>query len=635
MSAIAGLGAASLPAPPDAEQRTADLLARMQVRGADDSSVLSLGPVTLGVSRFAWEQAVHPDGARVARHGNVSLVADATLYDTETLKRELRSCWDPSLVSSPSKLLLAAYVTWGTPFALRLNGDFAFILWDGDRNHLVAGRDFVGRRSLFRRTFPSGSIAMASRATALADSPYGPATLNTELVAASLSGLLSGSLETAYREIEPIPAGTTMSWSNAGSWKVESRWRPPRFRTGGKPDFVEGSRELRGILSAAVRDRMTQEHVAVYLSGGADSPAVFGAACDTAQDRKVHAISVSFPEGDSAREDEHIQATAQRWGVRPHWIQSESMSVFDSIEARAAGRDDVYAHTFEQMNRRLGAEALANGARVALDGHGGDLLFQVSDSCIPEILLAGHPLMWRRLLRDGNYRSFKEVLRWGLAPILPNVMWRTFDVFRERPLQRPFVQDLAGWITAPVRRRLEELAWTHPEPARGLFEGPAAYESRWYLEAPYMARTVAWTHEFAIESGVELRSPLLDRRVVEFAASRPVLERASVTETKRLLREAVRGLVPDSVLAPRPYKTGVPRGYFGRQMQNGFRAAAESVLLNPRNQVLLAELGILDKKAFEAEFSQYQDSKDHLTGVHIFLTLGAELWLRAHVGQGF
>ena len=94
----------------------------------------------------------------------------------------------------------------------------------------------------------------------------------------------------------------------------------------------------------------------------------------------------------------------------------------------------------------------------------------------------------------------------------------------------------------------------------------------------------------------------------------------------------MRGLIPDSVLAPRAYKTGVPRGYFQRQMAIGLREVIDRVFGFDRpskaGNILLAELGIIDVEAFRKAIDSYFESEDHLTGVQLFLTVEAELWVR-------
>jgi len=98
--------------------------------------------------------------------------------------------------------------------------------------------------------------------------------------------------------------------------------------------------------------------------------------------------------------------------------------------------------------------------------------------------------------------------------------------------------------------------------ANGTGDSLAEQELRAAVTAPALARVRGWLSAIAREEGVEMRFPLYDGRVIELAMSRPRVERRSGRDTKRLLRAAMRGLLPDAVLAPRPARTGVPRHYF-------------------------------------------------------------------------
>jgi asparagine synthase (glutamine-hydrolysing) len=463
-----------------------------------------------------------------------------------------------------------------------------------------------------------------------------PPAVRRDFVAAAASGLLAGSLGTAYAGVVPVAAGSTQVWTRDGGFREARRWEPPAFATTARADFREGALQLRALTARAVAGRCADDAV-VWLSGGADSTAVFAAGMHAAAERgtgpAIAAASVSFPVGDSAREDDYIRALLARWPTRTEWIDSESMQAFARPDEWAALRQDPYAHTFEAMNRTLGAATRRLDARIALDGYGGDSLFQVSDASIAEVLSRGAVVSWRRLLREGEYDDWRAILRWGVLPALPEPVWQLIDRFRSHALARPFEQDVAAWITPSERARLERDGWTRPDVTRRMFEGPAAYESRWYLTAPYMARSVAWTHDLAQQSGIELRSPLLDRDLVRFAATRPVTERGLIPNAKKLLREAMRGLIPDSVLAPREYKTGVPRGYFHRQMASGFRQLVRRVFGEGGSGTrasMLAEGGVIELPAFFSALDRYESGGDHLTGVQLFLTVGAELWLRAH-----
>jgi asparagine synthetase B (glutamine-hydrolysing) len=151
-------------------------------------------------------------------------------------------------------------------------------------------------------------------------------------------------------------------------------------------------------------------------------------------------------------------------------------------------------------------------------------------------------------------------------------------------------------------------------------------ETHAYLRFPFFGRISALLHGFARDEGVELRSPLLDSRVVAFAAERPWSERIDGRETKILLRRAMRGLLPESLLAPRERRTGVTSAYFLRQLRGPGRAVVEGALKDPR----LADLGMIDVGRLRRAWEHVLANDDDETGVRIFFTIQAELWLRSH-----
>jgi hypothetical protein len=114
--------------------------------------------------------------------------------------------------------------------------------------------------------------------------------------------------------------------------------------------------------------------------------------------------------------------------------------------------------------------------------------------------------------------------------------------------------------------------------------------------------------------------------VIEFAASRPLSDRVRPGETKRVLRRAVEGLIPASVLAPRPKKTGVPRAYLHRRLKEELAPKVEEVFGAPS---MLVETGVLDLPAYRTALRTYLEEGDHMTGVQLLLTLQCELWMRS------
>jgi asparagine synthase (glutamine-hydrolysing) len=196
-----------------------------------------------------------------------------------------------------------------------------------------------------------------------------------------------------------------------------------------------------------------------------------------------------------------------------------------------------------------------------------------------------------------------------------------------RPWPGHFERGLPPWIRADfaARHALLERDRAAIPPRAG--RGAADREAHWQLSYAFFPRVLGAVAELALAEGVELRSPLFDRRVVEFAAGRPREERASGAETKRLLRRAMHGLLPDALLAPRRRRTGMPGAYLARALRGRHAGEVDALLAAP---LALADAGIVEPETLRAAWARYRGGDDRVPALNVLLTLHAELWVRAH-----
>jgi asparagine synthase (glutamine-hydrolysing) len=373
---------------------------------------------------------------------------------------------------------------------------------------------------------------------------------------------------------------------------------------------------------------------AVHMSGGYDSPAVFASGESVLRDRgtgeHLVPVSVSYPVGDPGREDELITEIARFWRVPVQWLDVERIPFFRRAEERAARRDEPYAHVFEEWNRAINDRTRAVGAHVALDGQGGDELFNATEVYLADMLRTGRWLAlareWRaRGLRGAGFRSFFRV---AVTPLLPPAMRDVAEYVRGRRLFSHLEFVLPAWMRAKLAdvQGLERI--DRQIIGRAPYTSCAAREAHWFLEHPFCSRIAETMGAIALEHDVEIRSPLWDQRVIALAATRPRWERSSGRENKRLLRRAVRGLLPERVLVPRPRRTGVATGYFDRSMRETFRDYVVGILDGP---LVLAELGIVEPGTLRASLAAYLGGAGGSLGLQLYDTLQTELWTRSRL----
>ena len=632
LAAIAGRGASHQ----EMEHRLRAML------GAMPSSALSASEIhsapardpgarefACGASTTAWARELLGDESALASRDATTVVADATLYFRDDLRRTLGVTDAP--VRSAAELILATYLRFGVEGFSRLEGDFAFVLWDGSRSRLIAARSFAGHRPLFY-ALSGEHLLIATQVRGVLADPAVSREIDLASVATVAAGLWGHSNRTAYRAIEELPAGHSLQWEAGSAPRLTPYWFAPKAILSRRQPIEAAAEELRSLLVDAVRERLAPSGpTGLSLSGGWDSTAVGGAATVALRgdaSRTLQPVSISYPAGDPGREDELIRDILDFWKLDTAWLDVDAIPSMSDAESRSGSRDLPFAHAFEHWNRALSRAARERGARVMLDGIGGDQLFQVSDIYLSDLFGSGH---WIELARQWRVRGgdgIRGFWRSAVRPALPDGI--THFIARARGMEPPRhhlhrePSYWTRWRFLESEGVLEREAAARPSLPRS---SHVLGETHAYLRFPFYPRIFGTLCTFAEEEGVEMRSPLIDERVVRFAARRPWSERIDRHETKIVLRRAMHGLLPAQVLAPRPHRTGITSAYFLRQLRGPGRPLVEGMLKDP----LLASLGMIDAPRFRHAWTQVLEHDNDELAARIFFTLQAELWMRGHM----
>ncbi|HLV26343.1 MAG TPA: asparagine synthase-related protein [Gemmatimonadales bacterium] len=617
----------------DAEARR--MLGAMDSRGAERTEIWRDDHCVLAVSRYEWELASQFSGpVLIASDDRYVVAADASVYYRRELVEALARDGIGGRQDSAAYLILAAWRAWGEECANRLDGDFAFIVWDRRERQAVCVRDFGGKRPLHYAT-PGGELVVASTIGGVLAHPRCPAEINLRCIAGTISGMhFSAGPETAYEAIRVLPHAHMLAWTPSRISVAVPYWEVPVGQQESPLPFEDAADHLRELLRVASRERMDSNGInSVWMSGGWDSTAVFGAAQLAAGtegfQHRALPVSISYPEGDPGREDEWIQSVADQWNTPVEWIDIADIPFLENEEHRAAERDEPYAHLYANWNMALARGSRAVGSRIALDGNGGDQLFQNSDVLLADLFRRGHWLTlareWPARQRGGAREFFSSVIKPNMGPRARAAASRLRG---GQPLRDYMERPLPEWLSASAANAYSLVQHDRRFLARALPVSLGEREIDWQFRSLFISRAFGLLTGFALSQGVELRSPLSDRRVIEFALSRPWQERSSGAETKLLLRRSMKGLLPDEVLAPRTCRTGITSGYSHTGMCNHFPALLARTMEQP---LLLEEYGIIDGRRLTAACERYPRTGNAFTRVNMYYTLQAELWLRAHV----
>jgi asparagine synthase (glutamine-hydrolysing) len=617
------------------EGAAARMLEASRPRGGDRSRIWTADDCLIGACRSDWEMGPDfADGELVLERASVVVAADASLYYREDLRRALRARGVRADGESASQLIAAAYQAWGAGLVDALEGDYAFVLWDRQRRQLVAACDFTGSRPLHFAQV-GDRLVLASALTAVTAHPAVSRDYNRLALAECLIGASSTRPEeTVYQAVQRLPAGARLVWRPGAAPDIQRYWEPPVFDRGEGPSATEAAEQLRAVLRAAVRERLaTAGPTAVWTSGGYDSPAILAlgqTAAKQAGHGPVVPVSMSYPEGDPGREDELITAVAARLNTRVRWTQVGDVPGFQEAAEWARLRDEPFAHPYEQWNRTLARGARLVDARVVLGGNGGDQFFSVSPVFLADLARSGH---WLTLMREASaiglgVRRFRDLFHWTFQPHLPGSALELARRMSGKALRPHLQSQIPGWLELDraTIEALRERQWTYALRRPGESFGSA--ETSWYLTTSFGQRICATVARVGLDEGVETRSPMYDRRVIEFMARRPREDRFARGETKRLLRRAMAGLLPESHLAPRRGRTGLPHRY----LQRARREAMPGWMAAVGHETRLGALGLVNVAALRQAVERYLATPkwEGTLGGELFNVFSTEFWLREH-----
>jgi asparagine synthase (glutamine-hydrolysing) len=568
-------------------------LRAMPDRG-DELCLVDCTAGTLGAVTHRWQEDL--SGGSRGACGEVKVVADATLYYKEDLVRKLAQAGRRPASLGSADLIAAAVAAWGARAVEHLEGDFAFVAWDPDHREVIAARDHFGMRTLFYSLNAEGGLAVASSPSAIVAAGAAPGDLNLGWLGELCCALIARGDETVFKKVSCLRQAQRLVWrSGASAVAVSHYWDLPHFSEEGAPGrapFLEAAEELRSLLVDAVRERLAPRGVtAVTLSGGRDSSSVYACGRHVAGEA-VQPVSLSYPPGDIGREDEIILEILAASGGRPSFVATREIPFFGDFLSYSRLRPDAFGHPYVNFHHALGERAVAMGARVALNGLGGDALFRTGPSYLSDLLFSRAP--WRSLseARALGYRVpsrafLRAVLLPKLSPGFRRALhtasaWRRFPDPLLGPLMPWLQQDFVREVLDPRRAEWDVYQF------HGQRHGQDR-EHHWMLMGAFPGRIVAEYYRVFLEKGIEQRSPLNDVRLAHFAASRPRPERVQGGDHKLLLRQAMRGWLPESVVGVRPRRTGHNRDYVLWSLDQEARTVARAL----NGNLALERLGIV------------------------------------------
>jgi asparagine synthase (glutamine-hydrolysing) len=534
----------------------------MAHRGPDGEGEHVSGAIGLGHRRLATLDLGSTGNQPMSfSNGRYWITHNGEIYNFLEIRKVLEDLGHEFRGTSDTEVILAAFAQWGEDCQLRFNGMWAFAIWDSVRRSLFLSRDRFGVKPLFYFR-NSQYLTFASEMKAFLALPWFPASFSLSALASTLEDptALEATEVCLMSGVRRLQAGTSLLAEEGGGLRTHRWWRTSDHLQENTKTFasqVEGFREL---FSDAVALRMRSDiRVACTLSGGLDSSAVFSTAAqrrtttsrDAARRADVPAAYVASYPGTSHDERRHAVSVAGQSGVQPVVVEVSAKGIVDDLDA-------FFFQCEEGQSPHLGPwllyrEMSRAGIRVSLDGHGGDEL------------LAGYP---------EHVRFARQQALWPVPNALRGV--ELTAVLRRTRADSDRRLSLRDWIGAGrvyadllkarlARRSTSRTAGGRLHPSQFLRVKPAGEtdETGELLPAEASDPLTALLYDefhrralptilrdfdrFSMAHGVEVRSPFMDWRLVCYCLSLPSRAVLGDMQTKRVLREAMRGLLPEQV----------------------------------------------------------------------------------------
>ena len=561
--------------------------------------------------------------------GDVRVVFNGEIYNYRSLRKRIEGRGHRLATDGDGETIVHGYEDDGDDVADRLNGMFAFAVFDGRRHRLLLVRDRIGQKPLYYHA-DRDRLVFASELKSLATLPGVIGEIDPGAVDEFLTYQYIPPPGTIWRNVRKLPPGHSLSIDTATRrpavrryWQFDPAAERPTTRE-------EATERVRELLSDSVRLRMRSDvPLGTFLSGGIDSSIITALAARHAAaggGGPVRTFSIGFPVADFD-ETGYAAEVAEHLGTRHRRLEVD----VDAIEVL----DDLVHHYDEPFgdSSAVPTQALSRLTRsevtVALSGDGGDELFagyerymalhlsQRLSRWLPVHRVPGVSLLQRLPDSGRRYSVLRRAKRFlealGQSPPRRYMNW--IQIFPESLRAELYRDDFVERLPDSDPFEFLERVWERSR-GRDLVTRASLSDVESYLPFDLCTKVdIA-----SMWHSLEVRQPMLDHRLVEYAASLPVDLKFDGRRGKLLLRDAFGDLIPDRIFTRKKMGFGIPIGHWFR---GGFRPVVDELLLGDD-----ARLASMFRREVIARLVDDHVSGRNNQGYRLWNLLVLEKWMR-------
>jgi asparagine synthase (glutamine-hydrolysing) len=609
-------GVFNLTGEPADEQVVRHMCSVLRHRGPDAEGTMASGCAAIGMRRLSIIDLVTGDQPIPNEEKTMWTVCNGEIYNYRELRHQLSRMGHTFRTAADTEVIVHAYEQWGQRCLKRLNGMFAFAVWDSRSRELLLARDPIGIKPLYY-ALDGDRLLFGSEIKALLEVPGFQPTLSSEAVEEYLAYGMVLAPRTIYREVRKLRPGHCILASTRGDCDESQYWRMPPVGVLGQSREPTVPEVWERFCRSVEMQMVSDVGLGAFLSGGVDSSAVV-AAMAAVSERPVKTFTIRMPGG---REDEspHARAVARHLGTSHHEMTVDVEHLQDVLPRLAWHFDEPFGDSSAVPTYYL-SKLTREHVTVALSGDGGDELFAGYDQFRFERLVG---ILGR--VSPGSRRKvlnrFSDLLsRQTGSPRVSRVLHRfrrlTDDAMQETSVHRFFQKAMIA--RAPVRRQIlsRDLGAIDIDQvdvdgrARAYLEGgcpkrPVEALLQVHTEVRLPDDMLTKVDRASMAHSLEVRVPFLDHSLVEYVAGIPTHSKLRGLSTKHILKRALCQHLPRRLVYRRKQGFSLPLdGWF----RGSFTTYAREVL----NGTSLVSTGIIDRDGIDGLISEHQSGHmDH------------------------
>jgi asparagine synthase (glutamine-hydrolysing) len=557
-----------------------------------------------------------------------AIVFNGEIYNYQELRESLDRLGHKFYTKSDTEVVIHLYDEYGAEALQHLRGMFALAVWDKTNKSLFLARDRVGKKPVLYSHQKNGDLIFGSEFQAVLKHPSVSREVDLKAIDDYLSYLCVPAPKTAFKQIRKLEPGHWLRWKD-GEIETHRYWQPD-FSRKIKITEKEAIDETTRILRESTRLRMISEvPLGAFLSGGVDSSAVVALMAQESN-QPVKTFSIGFEEQDfselkyAKRVADHVGAEYHEFIVRPN--------VLEIIPTLVEHYGEPYADSSAIPTYYVAKETRKH-VTVALNGDGGDESFagyerytamriaeayaRVPSALRKVFVEAPVNLLPTAELKRSRFRDAKRFLR---AANLPRTerYFRWVSTFNRDSKRELYTADFAASISGNDPTALLD-NWFAKANGTGTLDATLLTDQMTYLPNDLLVKVDIAT----MANSLEARSPFLDHKLIEFAASLPESMKMRGVETKSLLKKVAARLVPKEVIYRRKMGFGVPVGKWFRGEMKDF---VRGVLLSEKS----LKRGIVKPEIMERYVDEHTSAeRDH--SFQLWTLLMLELWFQRFI----